>query len=89
MISRRGFLGFSDVHTPAAGHLLSIPFQHSMHAGVFLTSIPDQQQESCYSSLHTLHSQMAFSQLLWQNQVNQLKNPYGIYCTTTSTLNTV
>lgn len=23
------FLGFSDVHTPAAGHLLSIPFQHA------------------------------------------------------------
>lgn len=40
MISRRRFLGFSDVHTPAAGHLLSIPFQHSMHAGVFL--LPSQ-----------------------------------------------
>jgi len=34
------FLGFSNVHTPAAGHLLSIPFQHSMHAGVFL--LPSQ-----------------------------------------------
>ncbi len=62
------FLGFSNVHTPAAGHLLSIPFQHTACTPAFFSFHPEQQQESGYSSLHTLHSPMAFSQLLWQNR---------------------
>jgi len=60
------FLGFSDVHTPAAGHLLSITFQHSMHAGVFLTSI--QSSSKNRAIVVYMHSPMAFLQLLWQDR---------------------
>ncbi len=34
------FLGFSNVHTPAAGHLLSIPFQHTACTPAFFSFHP-------------------------------------------------